>query len=97
MASLFLALASCRWADAGKEPSKTPTPSIPAKAKLLDLIQRQKKSCSPCRGSATTPEVIDGRPYKMKTDLGRKKVVPQATYDKIASMVMRSNLGGARD
>jgi hypothetical protein len=31
---------------------------------------------------------VDGRPYKRKDELVQKKIVPQATYDKIKEQIV---------
>jgi len=39
-------------------------------------------------GDAFSQKIVDGRPYRTKLDLVRKKIIPQATYDKIKDMIV---------
>jgi competence protein ComEA len=39
-------------------------------------------------GDAYSQEIIKGRPYKRKDELVQKKIIPQATYDKIKDQIV---------
>ena len=66
-----------------------PATKVPA-AKLIDINSATPDKLKTLReiSDAYAQKIVDGRPYRAKTDLVRKNVIPQATYDKISSMVI---------
>ena len=73
--------------DASKNTAAAPSASS---AELVDLNSATKEQLDalPGIGEKYSQKIIDGRPYKAKNELVKKKVIPQATYNKIKGMVI---------
>jgi competence protein ComEA len=74
----------------GSSAMSTAKTAAASKVKLLDINSATPAQLDslPGIGDAYAKKIVDGRPYKMKTDLVRQKIVPQATYDKIKDLII---------
>jgi len=98
IAVLCFALSLIGGFAAGQEPGGTmpeanATPAQMAKAaaaEKLDINSATKDQLKalPGIGDAYSQKIIDGRPYRAKNQLVQKKIIPQATYDKIKDLII---------
>jgi DNA uptake protein ComE-like DNA-binding protein len=94
---LVAVLAAPSFAAVSKQAPKTTEKTAQAAAKpaetanqLLDINSATKEQLGalPGIGDAYAQKIIDGRPYKAKSDLKAKKIIPDSEYKKIEKLII---------
>jgi competence protein ComEA len=90
ISAVSVLLATAQSSSPKKATAKTATAAASAKAAQIDInsASADELSALPGIGSTLSQKIIAGRPYRTKTELDTKKVIPHATYLKIKDQIV---------
>ncbi|MGA7945906.1 MAG: helix-hairpin-helix domain-containing protein [Candidatus Sulfotelmatobacter sp.] len=91
--SLTSVIVAAQRPEPGSKPEAMATPAQIAKVAAGDKLDLNTATADqlkalPGIGDAYSQKIIAGRPYRTKLDLVHKKIIPQATYDKIKDQII---------
>ena len=87
LASLLLPTVTPTVSKAAAVPRASAAAAAADKLDINTATADQLKAL-PGIGDAYSQKIIAGRPYRTKLDLVHKKIIPQATYDKIKDQII---------
>ena len=100
IAVLVFALSLMNGLATGQPSSNASAMAAAAQAAAADKLDintatKDQLKALPGIGDAYSQKIIDGRPYRAKNELVQKKIIPQATYDKIKDQIIAKQVKAA--
>ena len=77
-----------KTAQAPAQSGKSAKKASPSKLIDINSATVEQLKMLPGINDGLAQSIVKGRPYRVKTDLVRKNVIPQAAYNKIAGLVI---------